>query len=521
MSGALKDLSTAKIKRDRSASVSYSLRELRGRRIGFDAIEENNESPPSSVDRQPPVQNDDDDDNEAEDDDDYDDDKDLGASWNKNLRPKELRLASVSNWLHYKEDLLIEIQSIGYEFGMRLAPFDEIKLAGAIRRTTTSDARTFIRGTKIMKLFEATFQQVSELQQDNYWEELSSLKYRGDCPITYITKFKTAIHNYRSVGDQVPSVQAKNILKASLSDTSADVHATNFRENLIPETIVEIKSGQFPVQTGNGVVHDECMGEVLLPLMGAKGEWKTLHLKHVLHKKELLHNLVSDERFYKRGGRQEENRLVNCDGTILTDFDVEMFGVFRWLNGCSEPLKSLSTSITIQVLKNGNKNSSINEKLELVENQEYQAKYKSCVKGGVFDMSDEIMRRLVLWQQRLCHPSADRLKWTIRHAIGIDLDVSDVKSLPCEACDMGKSLKYTTRDSRSCMEIVGEDWHCDIGSLTPVTMDGYKHFCLTTEDVSRYRIFKSLKHKNEAGAKLKAILSKANIRLKAESWIES
>ncbi|POS84530.1 hypothetical protein EPUL_005653 [Erysiphe pulchra] len=147
--------------------ISGALVQLRSKEIvvpviGFDAIKENNESPPPNIDRQPPVLNDDD---EAEDEDNYGDDKDPGVSWDKNLRPKELRLATflegVSNRLDYKEDLLISIQSIGYEPGMRLAPLDEIKLAGAICRTTTSDARTLIRGmkqgTKIMKLFEATF----------------------------------------------------------------------------------------------------------------------------------------------------------------------------------------------------------------------------------------------------------------------------------------------------------------------------------------------------------------------------
>ncbi|KHJ31339.1 hypothetical protein EV44_g3345 [Erysiphe necator] len=634
MSEALKEDKTAKMRRSRSASANLPLRELRERKLEIDPIKERDESPAPDTELEPDCDNNDEEVIDEEDD-------EPGASWDKSLKTKVSKLSNktllewndfvwkphhtaflkgVSNWLDYKEDLLIEIQSIGYEPGMRLTPLDEIKLAGAIRRTTTSDARTLIRGmkqgTKIMKLFEATFQQVSELQQDNYWEELSSLKYRGDCPITYVTKFKTAIHNYKSVGGLVPSVQAKNMFKASsleqlyqdfvahlyhktiekkgnstlpkndkggsiyrtqrgpdgdqrksgkdfkkrfaksvecwnckkkgnysnkcpdklakdkeikdrsnyvdssisllknkhpvvtesdpaflytatvspsvfedtvnlyeeelekrqklrslsdmntanvaqqvlstrqlsriadrwLYDTGADVDATNCRENLIPGTIVEIKPGQFPVQTGNGMVHAECMGEVLLSLMGAKGERKTLHLKHVLYIKELPHNLVSGERFYKRGGRQEGNRLINFDGTTLTYIDVERRGFFLWLHGCPEPLKSLSTSVTTQVLEDENKNSSLKKKFELAENQEFQAEYKSCVKGGVFKMSDEIMRRLILWHRRLCHPSADRLKWTIMHTVGIDLDVSDVKSLPCEACDMGKSLKYTTKN---------------------------------------------------------------------------
>ncbi|KAI0999117.1 hypothetical protein K3495_g9081 [Podosphaera aphanis] len=129
-------------------------------------------------------------------------------------------------------------------------------------------------------------------------------------------------------------------------------------------------------------------------------------------------------------------------------------------------------------------------------------------------MSDDLMQRLILWHRRLCHPSAERLKWTIKNTVGIDLQPSQVESLPCEACDMGKSLKLTTFDRRPRMKNVGEGWHCDVGTLSPVTMEGYGYFCLTTEDVSKYRIFCALKKKSDAADELKSILSKTNSELR-------
>ena len=79
---------------------------------------------------------------------------------------------------------------------------------------------------------------------------------------------------------------------------------------------------------------------------------------------------------------------------------------------------------------------------------------------------------------------------------------------------MGKSLKYTTNERKPRMSHVGEGWHCDVGSISPVTMEGFAYFCLTTEDVSRFRIMHSLKRKSDAAEALKSILIKANLELR-------
>ena len=45
-------------------------------------------------------------------------------------------------------------------------------------------------------------------------------------------------------------------------------------------------------------------------------------------------------------------------------------------------------------------------------------------------------------------------------------------------------------------------------------MEGFGYFCLTTEDVSRYGIFRALKKKSDAADEMRSILSKTNAELR-------
>ena len=95
--------------------------------------------------------------------------------------------------------------------------------------------------------------------------------------------------------------------------------------------------------------------------------------------------------------------------------------------------------------------------------------------------------------------------------------------IPCEACDLGKSMKYNIQIRRRRATYVGEGWHCDLGTVQPKTTEGHSYYCLTTDDLSRYRFFKQIKTKNEAGDELKGILTKINADLqlmnKGVRWI--
>ena len=86
---------------------------------------------------------------------------------------------------------------------------------------------------------------------------------------------------------------------------------------------MELGPKQLSVQTGNGVIYADCMGEVLLPLKGPEGDKTVLRSKYVICLKELPLSIVSGERFYRRGGYLEKNKLINPEGRVLTHVDTE------------------------------------------------------------------------------------------------------------------------------------------------------------------------------------------------------
>ena len=632
------------------------------------------------------------------------------------------------NWVAYKEALLLQLRCIGYKPRMQLTPLDEVKLAALIQRTSTPEATSLVagmtKGTDMMTLYESTFRQVGELQQESLYQELTSLRYKGGCPVRYVTSFKTAVREYRSVGGEMALSEVRIVFKQSvkekagrwhstvsaisrfqnwdlehlyqdftshfynkigaeerethdskqkhntkgsinnnqqdkinirardnskgeesrknikcfkckkighyankcpnksnnenrkpnrekgskyldppaamsneycsipeeelsgsgytaqadpqtyqemvefyekemairkgrrqmtelpelkedrpkspasmatigvtqqimkigdsadtknrwLFDTGADIDATNQKRNFRPGTIVDLGPKQFPIRTGNGIVYAECVGEVWLTLKGKGHEKSVIRIKYTLYLKDLPVNIISGERFYKSGGYLEKNRLIDPEGNIISYIDTLRRGFFLWIYNQPEPLKSTTPKKTIHYNSHTNKNSCNPSMDDQPENLKvFKETYMACSVKGVFKMSDELMRQLILWHRRLCHPSAARMRWTISNTVGINMTPKDVENLPCEACDMGKSIKHMTVDRRTRLKNVGEGWHCDVGSLNPESMEGYRYFCLTTEDVSRYRIFRALKQKSEASAELKSILSRVNTDLR-------
>lgn len=93
------------------------------------------------------------------------------------------------------------------------------------------------------------------------------------------------------------------------------------------------------------------------------------------------------------------------------------------------------------------------------------------------------------------------------------MNVFDARSLPYETYSMGKSLKHATNERPPRISNMGEGWHCGVDKLSSISVEDYNYFYPTTEDVSRYRIFKVLKNKNDAAPDLKNILAKKNSNL--------
>jgi hypothetical protein len=108
-----------------------------------------------------------------------------------------------------------------------------------------------------------------------------------------------------------------------------------------------------------------------------------------------------------------------------------------------------------------------------------------------------LTRKLVLWHKRLYHPSAKRLRLTIKRITGIDLNPKHIIDLPCLACDQAKSTKIPSLDSPKPATYTGEIIWCDLGSVNPESINGHKYYALITDEYSRFRSFHALKHKDE------------------------
>ncbi|RYP10891.1 hypothetical protein DL764_000327 [Monosporascus ibericus] len=123
------------------------------------------------------------------------------------------------------------------------------------------------------------------------------------------------------------------------------------------------------------------------------------------------------------------------------------------------------------------------------------------------------MKKLILWHRRLCHPSTERLIWTIKRSTGIDIDPEDVESLPCTAYDEGKIRKIPSTDPQRRGLYVGEIIWCDVGSVKPVSIENKAYYGLIADDLSRCREYHSFKTKDEVQQSLCAYITRVTKRL--------
>lgn len=76
-----------------------------------------------------------------------------------------------------------------------------------------------------MRTFESTYQQVGMVQQENAYEDLSSLRYMGGCPVGYVTEFKSCVTNLLAVGGKMPKSRLKIIFKTSVKEKARPWHS--------------------------------------------------------------------------------------------------------------------------------------------------------------------------------------------------------------------------------------------------------------------------------------------------------
>lgn len=182
-------------------------------------------------------------------------------------------------------------------------------------------------------------------------------------------------------------------------------------------------------------MHAESMGEVWLPLNDPNGRKSTMRLKYVAFLKDSPLKVVSGERFYRKDGLLKDEQIGDPNGEVLSHTCAERRGFFLWLYNHPEPIKLLARNKSVSTITAQPK---IIKERHSEDEASFIRAYQACFTNGYFVMSDDVMKRLTLWHRRLCRPSAERLRWTIKNSVGIDLEVSEIKSLPYKACDKGK-----------------------------------------------------------------------------------
>ncbi|KAI1818880.1 hypothetical protein F4861DRAFT_544624 [Xylaria intraflava] len=240
-----------------------------------------------------------------------------------------------------------------------------------------------------------------------------------------------------------------------LYDTGSTVDITNEKKDLIPGTIQDLRQGRpYLIMTGGGPVRAIAAGSTIYALTGPKGERKELRISFVLLVPSFPLRIVSGHRHYLRGGYIDHDSLVSPRGEVISTFNVSKRTFLLWLYGSPEPQLVSKDSHDVHTTR---------EITELTSTLD-----SAMVNGRVF-ATTEVQRKLTLWHRRLCHPSTERLIWTIKWTTGIDLEPNEVEYLPCYSCDRAKAQKTISRDPQERATYPGEITWGDLGELKPIS----------------------------------------------------
>ncbi|RYP70033.1 hypothetical protein DL771_005724 [Monosporascus sp. 5C6A] len=257
-----------------------------------------------------------------------------------------------------------------------------------------------------------------------------------------------------------------------LWDSGANVNITNNIRDFERNSVMDIRSKGIQILTGGGPVVATSVGTVKWPLRGPRGEKNEITVKYTLCIDTFPLKIFSGEMYYRRGGYLNKNTLGYGLGEVFGE-DGDDLGL----------------------------------KQALV----------SAFKNGKVFMTEEVMKKIILWHRRLCHPSTERLIWTIKRSTGIDLDPNEVEGLPCTACDEGKIRKIPSIDPQRRVTFVGEIIWCDVGSVKPVSIENNSYFGFITDDFSRCREYYSFRTKDEVQESLCGYITRISRRLEASS----
>lgn len=112
----------------------------------------------------------------------------------------------------------------------------------------------------------------------------------------------------------------------------------------LPGTVRKISSGEVAIQTGDGLVYPDLIGDVILKVMGSDKITQSLRLRGVLHIKKLLVKIICGEQFCRSRSSVQGNRLVDKNGRMISLINVERRGLYIWLHKGTKLLKAVGST---------------------------------------------------------------------------------------------------------------------------------------------------------------------------------
>jgi hypothetical protein len=106
-------------------------------------------------------------------------------------------------------------------------------------------------------------------------------------------------------------------------------------------------------------------------------------------------------------------------------------------------------------------------------------------------------KQLILWHRRLCHPSAERMRWIIQRTTGINFEARLVMSLLYTARNLAKSTKVPLKNAQIRVNGIKMQIWYNLDLIKPTIISGKNYFAFIINDYNCHWNFKALKTKDE------------------------
>ena len=246
------------------------------------------------------------------------------------------------------------------------------------------------------------------------------------------------------------------------ADTGATHHFTNDRKNFTEYRQV---TGLPPVSTGNGYVHPQGTGTIIMKVPLSNGKVTTLMLLDVLYMPEFPVNLFSGVKLYMADGYLKRHAMYDKDNVELAQIDTSSTG------------------------------------MRLVLFKERSKAYPAALQQA--KLSEGLLHR------RLAHVSFETLRKTLKVTYGYDKPPPENNNLGvtilCDSCEKSRPVQTIRRTAPQVTEPLAEIIF-DVVTVRPKAWNGDEYATLSTDAATRARWGHAHKEKGDAYNAVRSII---------------